>query len=61
MIPDDRPQAWVSAPGLWDIRALEAFVPEHRLQRLPSPGTRAVIGWGRKGTSWVGGPRPSMG
>ena len=54
MIPDDRPQAWVSAPGLWDIRALEAFVPEHRLQRLPSPGTRAVIGWGRKGTSWVG-------
>jgi capsular polysaccharide export protein len=54
MSPDDRPQAWVSAPGLWGIRGLEAFVPEYRLQRLPSPGTRAVIGWGRKGTSWVG-------
>ena len=52
MIPDDRPQAWVSAPGLWDIRALEAFVPEHRLQRLPSPGTRAVIGWGRGCPIW---------
>ena len=54
MSPDDRPWAWVSAPGLWRIRGLEAFVPEYLLQRLPSPGTRAVIGWGRKGTSWVG-------
>jgi capsular polysaccharide export protein len=54
MSADDRPRAWVSAPGLWRIRGLEAFVPEYRLQRLPSPGTRAVIGWGRKGTSWVG-------
>ncbi|MEH6697455.1 MAG: capsular polysaccharide biosynthesis protein [Brevundimonas sp.] len=54
MSPDDRPRAWVSAPGLWHIRGLEAFLPEYRLQRLPSPGTRAVIGWGRKGTSWVG-------
>ncbi len=50
----DRPQAWVSAPGLWRIRGLAAFFPEYRLQRVPSPGTRAVIGWGRKGTSWVG-------
>jgi len=54
MSPDDRPQAWVSAPGLWRIRGLEAFLPEYRLQRLPSPHTRAVVGWGRKGTSWVG-------
>ena len=54
MSPDDRPRAWVSAPGLWRIRGLEAFVPEYQLQRLPSPGTWAVIGWGRKATSWVG-------
>lgn len=54
MSADARPPAWVSAPGLWRIRGLEAFVPEYRLQRLPSLGTRAVIGWGRKGTSWVG-------
>jgi capsular polysaccharide export protein len=54
MSTDDGPRAWVSAPGLWRIRGLEAFLPEYRLQRLPSPGTRAVIGWGRKGTSWVG-------
>lgn len=54
MSTDDRPRAWVSAPGLWRIRGLEAFVPDYRLQGLPSPRTRAVIGWGRKGTSWVG-------
>lgn len=54
MSADDRPPAWVSAPGLWRIRGLDAFLPEYRLQRLPSPGTRAVIGWGRRGTSWVG-------
>jgi len=54
MSGDDRPLAWVSAPGLWRIRGLPAFLPEYRLQRLPSPGTAAVVGWGRKGTSWVG-------
>ena len=54
MSPDDRSPAWVSAPGLWRIRGLEAFLPEYRLQRVPSPGTQAVVGWGRKGTSWVG-------
>ena len=51
---DDRPLAWVSAPGLWKIRGLAAFLPEYRLQGVPSPGTRAVVGWGRKGTSLVG-------
>lgn len=54
MSGDDRPPGWVSAPGLWRIRRLQAFLPDYRLQRLPSPDTRAVIGWGRKGTSWVG-------
>ncbi|MBL0946872.1 capsular polysaccharide biosynthesis protein [Brevundimonas sp.] len=54
MSGDDRPLAWVSAPGLWRIRGLQAFLPEYRLQRLPSPRTRAVLGWGRKGTSWIG-------
>jgi len=54
MSRDARPRAWVSAPGLWHIRGLEAFVPEYRLQCLPSPRTQAVIGWGRKWTSAVG-------
>lgn len=51
---DDRPLAWVSAPGLWKIRGLAAFLSDYRLQVVPTPGTRAVIGWGRKGTSLVG-------
>lgn len=51
---DDRPLAWVSAPGLWKIRGLAAFLSDYRLQVVPTPGTRAVVGWGRKGTSLVG-------
>lgn len=51
---DDRPHAWVSAPGLWKIRGLAAFLSDYRLQGVPTPATRAVVGWGRKGTSLVG-------
>ncbi|WP_417232651.1 capsular polysaccharide biosynthesis protein [Brevundimonas sp.] len=46
--------AWACAPGLLALPHLEAFLPEYALRRLPGPGGRAVLGWGRRPTTGAG-------
>lgn len=46
--------AWACAPGLLAIPHLNAFLPEYAPRRLPGPGVRTVLGWGRRPTTRAG-------
>lgn len=49
-----RPKAWVCTRGLWRKPFLDRFLPEYELTPWPTPGVRAVIGWGARPTAGLG-------
>jgi len=48
------PSAWVCTPGLLGLPFLKTFLPDYETTLLPGPRTRAVLGWGLRGSGWAG-------